>query len=103
MPAQTETTPVINIAVLKARPGQRVALAAALIELVAPTRDEQGCLDYTLFELANEPGTFYMRESFADQGAFQVHIATPHFKAFQRRFDELLGAPLRLIGLRKLA
>lgn len=52
------TLPLTSIAVLKAKPGQRDALREALTALVEPTRREAGNLDYTLFELTDEPGSF---------------------------------------------
>lgn len=67
------------------------------------TRQEPGCLDYTLFEQADAPGTFYMRESFTDRAALDAHIATPYFQAFAKRFDELLERPLQLIFLAEVA
>ena len=97
------TTPLISIAVLKAKTGQREALRDALSALVAPTRQEPGCLDYTLFELRDEPGSYYMRESFQDQAALDAHFATPYFQAFEKRFDALLDAPIRLVFLEKVA
>ena len=39
------------------------------------------------------PGTFYMRESFRDQAALDAHFSMPYFKAFEKRFDELLARP----------
>ena len=56
------------------------------------TRQEAGCLDYTLFELADTPGTFYMRESFRDQAALDAHFSMLYL-AFEKRFDELLARP----------
>lgn len=96
-------TPLVSIAILKATPGQREALSAALRALVPSTRQEPGCLDYTLFELRDEPGSFYMRESFKDQAALDAHFATPYFQAFEKRFDELLDEPIRLVFLEKIA
>lgn len=97
------TTPLTAIAVLKAKPGKREDLRAALTALVAPTREETGCLDYALFELGAQPGVFYVRESWADQAALDYHCGTPWFKALSSRFDELLGAPLELIFLNPIA
>lgn len=99
----TTTTTLVSIAMLKARPGQREALRSALSALVAPTRQEPGNLDYTLFELRDEPGSFYMRESFHDQAALDAHFAAPYFQAFAQRIDELLAEPLKLVFLEKVA
>ncbi len=95
--------PFVGLAVLHARPDQHDQLRAALKALVPLTRQEPECIDYTLFEQADAPGTFYMRESFTDRAALDTHIAMPYFQAFAKRFDELLERPLQLILLSELA
>ena len=87
------------IAVLKAKAGQRDNLKSALQALILPTRQEEGCLDYALFQLEDSPDTFYMRESWKGQEALDVHIALPHFQAFIKQMDALLAEPLQLIRL----
>ncbi|HDT6544591.1 TPA: antibiotic biosynthesis monooxygenase [Kluyvera ascorbata] len=84
------------IAVLKARPGKTQSLRDALKALLLPTRQEPGNLDYTLFQLRDEPETFYMRESWRDEAALEEHIALPHFQAFIGQMESLLAEPLRL-------
>jgi quinol monooxygenase YgiN len=90
---------LVSIAILKAKPGQRDQLRESLLALIEPTRAEPGCLDYVLFELRDEPGTFYMREAFTSAAALEVHKATPHFQAFAAKAGSLLAEPLRLIFL----
>ena len=94
-----QPTVIFNLAILEAKAGQRDPLRDALRTLVPLTRQEPGCLDYTLFERIDSPGTFYMRESFRDQAALDAHFSMPYFKAFEKRFDELLTRPLQLVGL----
>lgn len=84
------------IAVLKARPGKTESLRDALKALLLPTRQEPGNLDYALFQLRDEPETFYMRESWRDEAALEEHIALPHFQAFIGQMESLLAEPLRL-------
>ena len=84
------------IAVLKARPGKTESLRDALKALLLPTRQEPGNLDYTLFQLRDEPETFYVRESWRDEAALEEHIALPHFQAFIGQMESLLAEPLRL-------
>ena len=50
---KTET--IFNLAILEAKAGQQDQLRDALRALVPFTRQEAGCLDYTLFELADTP------------------------------------------------
>ncbi|OAT26812.1 hypothetical protein M976_02586 [Buttiauxella ferragutiae ATCC 51602] len=87
------------IAVLKAKTGQREQLKSALQALISPTRKEEGCLDYALFQLEDTPDVFYMRESWKGQEALDAHIALPHFQAFVQQMDELLAEPLQLVRL----
>ena len=94
---------LIAFAVLKAKPGQREALRDALLALVGPTRAEPGNLDYVLFELKDEPGTFYMREAFVSQAALDAHCETDYFQAFARQADDLLAEPLRLIFMEEVS
>jgi len=72
-----ESDKIVSIAVLKARAGMREPLREALLTLIAPTRREPGNLDYVLFELKDEPGTFYMREAFVSQGQADILLAEP--------------------------
>lgn len=95
--------PLVSIAVLKAKPGKQQALKHGLLALIEPTRAEPGNLDYVLFELRDEPGTFYMREAFRDRAALDAHFATPYFKQFAATADDLLKEPLDLIFLKQVS
>ncbi|MNF60368.1 putative monooxygenase YcnE [compost metagenome] len=94
---------IVSIAVLKARAGMRERLRRELLKLIEPTRLEPGNLDYVLFELQEEPGTFYMREAFVNQGALDDHCATDYFQAFAGQAEELLAEPLRLILMEEVS
>lgn len=94
---------LVSIAILKARPGQRDQLRESLLALIEPTRAEPGCLDYVLFELRDEPGTFYMREAFTSAAALEAHKAMPHFQAFAAKAGNLLAEPLRLVFLDRVS
>jgi len=84
------------IAVLKAKTGKTDELRQALQALLLPTRQEPGNAEYALFQLRDEPETFYMRESWKDQAAMDKHVAQPHFQTFIGQMDALLAEPLRL-------
>jgi quinol monooxygenase YgiN len=97
-----EADKLVSIAVLTAKAGMRERLRHELLTLVEPTRQEPGNLDYVLFELRDEPGTFYMREAFVSQAALDAHCATDYFQAFANQADELLAEPLRLIFMEEV-
>ncbi|MGL5072934.1 MAG: putative quinol monooxygenase [Aeromonas salmonicida] len=94
---------IVSIAVLKALPGMKERLCHELLKLVEPTRHEPGNLDYVLFELRDEPDTFYMREAFVSQAALDDHCATDYFQAFAKQADALLAEPLRLIFMEEVS
>lgn len=94
---------VVSLATLVARPGRRYDLLEALLPLIGPTRAEPGNLDYVLFEVADEPGTFLMREAFVSMAALHAHQATPHYLAFADQAEQLLGEPLALMFLTQVS
>ena len=98
-----EADKLVSIAVLKAKAGMGEVLRRELLELIEPTRLEPGNLDYVLFELRDEPETFYMREAFVNQAALDAHCETDYFQAFVRQADELLAEPLRLIFMEEVS
>ena len=99
----TANKKLISIAILKARPNKRLELQAELLGLIKPTRSESGNLDYVLFELRDDPGTFYMREAFENQAALDLHFQAPYFQAFAAKADDLLADPLKLVFLNQIS
>lgn len=69
------------VATIPARSEAVDAIRAALQDLAAATRQEDGCLAYDLYESAAAPGTFVTVERWADQSALDAHLASPHVAA----------------------
>ena len=74
-------TLVLNVHI-EAKPGREEDLARELTALIAPTREETGCLTYELHRDPEEPARFMFYEQFADQAALDFHLAAPYFKEF---------------------
>ncbi|QNN51149.1 putative quinol monooxygenase [Nocardioides mesophilus] len=85
-----------------ARPGQELALREALIRLTGHSREEVGCLEYTLLEDPDDPMWLSIYERWAGSAAIDAHDRTAHVAAFVARFDELLAEPLATRRLRRL-
>lgn len=94
---------VISLATLVAREGRRDDLRRELLTLIEPTRAESGNLDYVLFELVDEPGTFLMREAFTSMAALREHQATAHYREFGVVAEQLLARPLALTFLTQVS
>jgi quinol monooxygenase YgiN len=90
------------VAALTAKPEQKEALFEALHAILPVVRQEPGCIRYDLHADRDNPLTAVMLESWADQAAFDGHIAAPSFQSLAVRLDALLAEPLKLQYLEKL-
>jgi quinol monooxygenase YgiN len=82
------------VAVLPAKAGSEAVVRDALTTLVAPTREEAGCVSYDLYESAVAPGTFFMVETWRGQSDIDAHFGTPHMQtALGVAGDHLDGPP----------
>jgi quinol monooxygenase YgiN len=77
-----------------AREGSEAAIAAALREVVVPTRAEPGCLAIDAFRSVRDPRLFYIHSRWIDERAFDIHAALPHTAAFLKRVEALVDHPL---------
>jgi quinol monooxygenase YgiN len=80
------------VATFQARPGKEAELRAALTGLLAPTRQEPGCLNYDLHQSVQEPAKFLFHENWTDQAALDAHLKSPHIQKLLPRVDELCTA-----------
>jgi quinol monooxygenase YgiN len=80
------------VAFLRAKEGQQLLLEAELRALVAPTRKEEGCLQYDLHRGADHPGTFLFHEVWESRKHHVAHTRTPHFLRWNARKDALLAS-----------
>jgi quinol monooxygenase YgiN len=81
------------VAVLPAKAGSEATVRDALTALVAPTREEAGCISYDLYESAATPGTFFMVEIWRGQSDIDAHFGTPHMQTALAVAGEHLDGP----------
>ena len=74
---------VLNVQ-MEAATGREEDLARELRALVAPTRQEPGCLAYELHFDPESPGRFMFYEKFADQAALDAHVGSAHFSKWKQ-------------------
>ena len=87
------------IAHLDARPDKTEELGS----LLAPTRQEQGCIRFELQQNRDSPTEFAVVSEWCDEDAVQHHIETSYARHAMSRLPELLTASLdlqfyRLVG-----
>lgn len=78
--------------IVRAKEGQELLLEAELRALVAPTRREEGCLQYDLHRSAELAGQFFLHEVWETREHHTAHTRTPHFLRWNARKDALLVA-----------
>ena len=77
-----------------ARPGNENALAEALRDVVAPTREEPGCLGIDAFRSTGDRRLFYIHSRWKDEAAFDTHAGLPHTVRFIAHVTPLIDHPL---------
>jgi quinol monooxygenase YgiN len=88
-----EDTMVRIMARISSKPGAAAQLRQILIDLVGPSRIESGCLGYELFQDEDDPLDFITVEQWADDRAFEMHMAAPHVAKAIAQAGELLARP----------
>jgi quinol monooxygenase YgiN len=77
-----------------ARAGQEEAVAAAIGEVIAPTRAEPGCLGINAYRSVRDPRLFYINSRWRDEAAFELHAAEAHTIRFIARVARLIDHEL---------
>ena len=84
-----------------ARPGLGPEFRERLELLARLSREEAGCLEYTLLEDPTDPCRLRLYERWADAEALAGHDATSYVREFVASFDHFLAEPLRVRRLRQ--
>lgn len=89
------------IATIIAKKDKIEEVKAGLLNLVAHTTQEGGCIKYVLHQDKDEPNVFLFYEQFQDQAAFDLHASQPYIAAFSAKAGELMEKPpkLRFVAL----
>ena len=78
----------------RARPGNEVAVAKALHDVLDPTREEPGCLSIHAFRSVRDAQLFYIHSRWKDEGAFDFHAGLAHTVRFIKCVEPLIDHPL---------
>ena len=85
-------TQLTIVADMYARPERLEEVKAALIALVAPTRIEEGCVNYNLHQDNNDPLHFLFYENWTSSELWQAHRDSSHLNAFRKAMDGAFSA-----------
>ncbi|MCC6456234.1 MAG: antibiotic biosynthesis monooxygenase [Caldilineaceae bacterium] len=90
------------MAQVKAKPECVEAVKQACLALVAPSRADQGCLQYDLYQSTGDPIVFIFYESWESLEDIERHLESPHALAFDEKTSGLLAEPEEITYLQKI-
>ncbi len=76
--------PITIVAILEVKDGQRDFVRAEMLKILAPTRAEDGCIDYVLHEDNKNPNIFMFYETWASYDLWQNHLKSDHLQAYAK-------------------
>jgi quinol monooxygenase YgiN len=84
------------IAHVTAKTGQEDLVRQALLDLVAPTRKEKGCINYDLHQSQENATQFAVYENWETAADLDSHAKSAHLQAFARIAAHLLERPAEI-------
>lgn len=84
------------VAFIRAKTGMEEELGRRLQALVAPTREEPGCINYHLHRSNEEPALWMLYENWRSRRDLDLHFETPYLRDFLGSAEELLAEEMDL-------
>ncbi len=85
-----------------AKDGCEAKMKELLSAMVIPSKAEDGCLFYEIFQYENNPRKFMAVETWRDEAALDGHKASSHYKIYKTSYepfcDEKYTDELELLG-----
>lgn len=78
-------------------------LKSICLGLIQPTRKEEGCISYDLYQDTTNPGRFTFIEEWQSKEHLDIHLKTPHLVSAGEAFGKILTKELVILMLNKLA
>jgi len=67
------------------------AVKTELLKMVAPTRQEEGCIEYRLHQDNEDPAVFFFYENWKNIACLEQHMNSEHFKAYVAAVGDLIS------------
>jgi quinol monooxygenase YgiN len=84
------------IAYITAKAGHQDQVRGALLDLVAQTRNEKGCVNYDLHQSQENASEFAIYENWERPADLDAHAKSPHLQTFTRVAGRLLERPAEI-------
>ena len=97
--ASNHVTVVVRI---KAKAGMEARVRQELLNLLAPTRAERGCINFDMHRAPNDASLFLFHENWVSEEDLKRHFETPHITRWIQEAKALLAEPMELTRWRKV-
>ena len=81
---------VTVVAKVVAKKGSVESVRSELLRLIAPTRNEDGCIEYRLHQDHDDPAVFIFYENWENESSLARHMESDHFKNYASAVDGML-------------
>lgn len=85
-----------------AKAGCEHGVERALLNVIAPTRDEPGCLAIHAFRSVRDDRLFYIHSIWQDEAAFDRHADLAHTVTFIETVSALIDHPVQPVRTRQI-
>ncbi|MDT5059756.1 MAG: hypothetical protein QOH63_215 [Acidobacteriota bacterium] len=94
---------VTVLARVRAKVGMEEQVKRECLALVAPSRAEQGCLNYDLHQSADDPTLFIFYENWESLEDLERHLESSHSLQFDERTEGMLAEPEEITFLEMIS
>lgn len=94
---------VCVVARFKAKEGQGPKLREMLLNLVQPSRSDEGCIKYDVHQAIEDPTLFYFYEIWQSRELLDKHGASKTLSSFREAAKDVFGEPPQVTVLTKIS
>lgn len=88
---------VVVIATARAKPGKERDLERALREVAQPTRQQPGCVRFSLYRCEEDPAVIAGIERWRSKADHDRHLQGPHFQKLAAAMNEIIAGPPQIL------
>ena len=101
-PKKMSTNTLNVVAIAETSADKTEELKSICLGLIEPTRKEEGCISYDLYQDITNPGKFIFIENWKSKEHLDVHLKTPHLMAAGAAFGKIVTKEMVVMMLNKL-
>ena len=93
---------VTVLAIMTAREGMEDKVRAEAEALIEPTRQEEGCINYTLHQDSDNPARLMFHENWRSRQDLDEHLRKPYLTRFLSLAEQWLDSPADISHWREI-